>query len=70
MEKSFFTFGAGSRICIGKNISLMEMAKIIPQMLREYEISLAHPKKEWKTKNGWFVQQSGLECVLKKREQR
>jgi cytochrome P450 len=67
MERSFFAFGAGSRTCIGKNISLMEMAKIIPQLLREYKIALAHPKKEWKTKNVWFVQQSGVDCVLTRR---
>jgi cytochrome P450 len=70
MEKSFFSFGAGSRTCVGKNISLMEMTKIIPQMLREYEIILAHPEKDWKMKNRWFVQQSGLDCILKKRERR
>jgi cytochrome P450 len=68
MGKSFFSFGAGSRTCIGKNISLMEMTKIIPQMLREYENILARPEKDWKMKNRWFVQQSGLDWVLKKRE--
>ena len=32
MDRYFMAFGMGSRICIGKNISLMEMAKIIPQL--------------------------------------
>ncbi|KAF8853739.1 putative cytochrome P450 pisatin demethylase [Acephala macrosclerotiorum] len=65
MEKSFFAFGAGSRTCIGKNISLMEMGKIIPQLLREFEIELVN--EEWRTKNVWFVQQSGLDVRLKRR---
>ncbi|GIJ87091.1 hypothetical protein Asppvi_005994 [Aspergillus pseudoviridinutans] len=64
MEQSFFAFGAGSRTCIGKNISLIEMHKIIPQLLREFEIRLHSPEKEWKTKNVWFVQQEGLICDL------
>ncbi|RFU30248.1 hypothetical protein B7463_g6110, partial [Scytalidium lignicola] len=68
MEVSFLSFGAGSRTCVGKNISLMEMAKIVPQLLREYTIGLADPKAEWKTKNHWFVQQTGLSCILTKRK--
>jgi len=51
MEQSFFAFGAGSRTCIGKNISLMEMTKIVPQLLREFEMTLAYRGREWKTKN-------------------
>jgi cytochrome P450 len=67
MEASFISFGAGSRTCVGKNISLMEMHKMVPQLLREYTIELAEPKKEWTTKNHWFVQQNGLDCILTKR---
>lgn len=68
MEKSFFTFGAGSRTCIGKNISLLEMYKIIPQLLREFEIRLYSPEQEWRTRNAWFVQQEGLICDLVRRK--
>ncbi|KAJ5777243.1 pisatin demethylase [Penicillium odoratum] len=68
MEKSFFTFGAGSRTCIGKNISLIEMQKIIPQLLREFEIRLHSPEQDWKTRNAWFVQQEGLICDLVRRK--
>jgi cytochrome P450 len=68
MERSFLAFGAGSRTCIGKNISLMEMAKIVPQLLREYKISLADEGRKWETKNMWFVQQSGVVVRLEKRK--
>ncbi|GFG18849.1 pisatin demethylase, partial [Aspergillus udagawae] len=64
MEQAFFAFGAGSRTCIGKNISLIEMHEIIPQLLREFGIRLHSPVEEWKTKNIWFVQQEGLICDL------
>lgn len=62
MEQSFFAFGAGSRTCVGKNISLIEMHKIIPQLLRDFTFQLHKPGEEWKTKNAWFVQQEGLVC--------
>ncbi|KAL4746079.1 hypothetical protein BDW72DRAFT_185667 [Aspergillus terricola var. indicus] len=67
MEQSFFAFGAGSRTCVGKNISLIEMHKIIPQLLRDFTFRLHRPGEEWKTKNAWFVQQEGLLVDLERR---
>lgn len=64
MEKSFFVFGAGSRTCIGKNISLMEMQKLIPQILRNYELKFHDSERTWRTRNMWFVQQSEFKCNL------
>ncbi|KGO49055.1 Cytochrome P450, E-class, group I [Penicillium expansum] len=67
MEQTFFNFGHGPRSCIGKNISLMEMHKVVPQLLREFEFQMHGPEKEWKTKNVWFVQQEGLICDVVRR---
>ncbi|SNX85455.1 related to Benzoate 4-monooxygenase [Melanopsichium pennsylvanicum] len=38
MERFNMTFGCGSRACIGKNISLMELSKIIPEIMLKYDI--------------------------------
>jgi cytochrome P450 len=38
MNNSLFSFGMGSRTCIGKNISLLEMYKLIPAVLRRFEV--------------------------------
>lgn len=68
MENSLsLNFGAGSRTCLGKHISLIEIHKVIPQLFRTYAVELTHPEKEWKITNHWFVQQDGLICTLKKR---
>ncbi|KAJ5689208.1 cytochrome P450 pisatin demethylase [Penicillium macrosclerotiorum] len=67
MEQSFFVFGAGARSCIGKYVSLVEMHKLIPELLREFEFSLHDIKNEWTTKNVWFVQQEGLVCDITRR---
>lgn len=40
MRRSMFQFGAGSRTCIGKNISLLETYKMIPTFLRKFEVSV------------------------------
>jgi cytochrome P450 len=39
MVRATFTFGAGSRTCIGKNISLLEIYKVIPSLFWRYEVS-------------------------------
>lgn len=38
MRSSMFHFGAGSRTCIGKNISLMETYKMVPSFLKKFEV--------------------------------
>ncbi|KAK9446517.1 cytochrome P450 [Limtongia smithiae] len=68
MNQAWFAFGAGSRTCIGKNISMMEMSKVLPQLFREYTVELADAKKEWKTRNVWFVQQEGVVVRLQRRK--
>ncbi|KEF58631.1 uncharacterized protein A1O9_06557 [Exophiala aquamarina CBS 119918] len=54
MNGTLFQFGAGARTCIGKNISLLEMYKLIPAFLRRFEVRLNDPSKDWKLHNGKF----------------
>ncbi|KAM0273135.1 hypothetical protein ACHAQH_008484 [Verticillium albo-atrum] len=39
MKSCLFSFGAGSRTCIGKNISLLEIFKLVPAVLRTFEVT-------------------------------
>ncbi|KAL4957002.1 hypothetical protein BDW69DRAFT_191947 [Aspergillus filifer] len=57
MNGSMLHFGAGARTCIGKNISLMEIYKLVPSFLRRFEVRLADPEQEWQLWNAWFVRQ-------------
>lgn len=68
MERSFLAFGAGPRTCLGKNISLLEISKVVPQLLRQFDFQLSHPEKEWKLYDYWFVRQTGLICRVIKRK--
>lgn len=39
MKSAMFQFGAGARTCIGKNISLLEIYKLVPSLLTRFEVS-------------------------------
>ena len=40
MEKSMLHFGAGNHSCLGKNISVREMYKLVPSLMRTFKVSL------------------------------
>jgi cytochrome P450 len=40
MKSTMFQFGAGARTCLGKNVSLLEMYKLVPSFLLRYEVSV------------------------------
>lgn len=61
MDKCMLHFGAGTRTCIGKNISIAEIHKLIPYLLKTFHVELWEPEKTWKTTNSWFNKQEGLE---------
>lgn len=68
MEKHMLIFGAGTRTCIGKNISLAEIHKLVPHVLRHFKLELWDKDREWKTINTWFNRQEGVEVRLTRRQ--
>ncbi|KAH1494942.1 hypothetical protein LV164_001306 [Aspergillus fumigatus] len=67
MNAADLTFGAGSRVCIGRNLGMMEVYKVVATLVSRYEIELVDPKGEWKTHNSFFVRQEGIEVRLRRR---
>ena len=57
-------FGLGPRKCTGEQIALMEMNKVIPQLIRRFEFDIPG---EWKIVNRWFVTHEGLPAKVKLR---
>ncbi|KAK2609701.1 hypothetical protein N8I77_003190 [Diaporthe amygdali] len=58
MNAMYMPFGLGSRTCIGKNISLLEIAKVIPYLVRNFDMTLIEPLSkmpELPSKCAWFV---------------
>ncbi|KAF9890027.1 hypothetical protein FE257_006707 [Aspergillus nanangensis] len=62
MERSFLAFGHGSRTCIGKNISILEMGKLVPQILRHFDVEWA---SDWKVHTYFFAKQNPQPQLLK-----
>ncbi|RVX65790.1 hypothetical protein B0A52_10321 [Exophiala mesophila] len=60
MDRTFFSFGHGTRSCIGKNIAMLEMGKFVPQILRTFDIEWASPTQDWTVKTYWFHRQRNL----------
>ncbi|KAF7539421.1 hypothetical protein G7054_g2167 [Neopestalotiopsis clavispora] len=67
MNSANFVFGKGNRTCIGKNISLLEIYKMLPSFFYVYEVSLTEPEKEWRTHNSWFVRQETSDFYIRHR---
>jgi cytochrome P450 len=70
MDRNFLSFGAGPRVCLGKNISLLEMFKVIPQIVRRFEFEVINGDEKdggysWKTL--WFTKQK-FDCIVRARE--
>ena len=61
-----FSFGGGSRTCLGKNVSLLEMTKVVPQIVRKFDLVFADDKP-WSLYSTWFVWQEYY-CYVKERE--
>ena len=59
MQRYWMPFRLGSRTCIGKNISLLEITKVVPELVRKFDFELTdglqyeHAEMEWI--DMWFV---------------
>ncbi|EXK27496.1 hypothetical protein FOXG_17521 [Fusarium oxysporum f. sp. lycopersici 4287] len=64
MNRHWIPFGLGSRTCLGRHISRLEVSKLIPRIIREfnYELDgdLAQKGTKWSTFNYWFVKPKGF----------
>lgn len=64
MDHYWMPFGLGSRTCLGKHISLLEIGKVIPRLVRGFEFELVGGGK-WETCNHWFVKPRDFEVRVK-----
>ncbi|KAH0830997.1 hypothetical protein AYO21_06524 [Fonsecaea monophora] len=64
MEHSLLSFGAGKRSCLGKNIAMLELHKLVPALLMKFKIELDDPTREWEVSNAWVLNQTGLDVRL------
>lgn len=62
-------FGGGSRICTGRHFALLEMNKLLPQLLRRYKITLLKPGRLTHNSTGFFIIRWDMPIKLELRQQ-
>lgn len=65
MNGAMFQFGAGARTCIGKNISLLEIYKLVPTFLRNFKVSTVSYPCDNNIQYILFTRQTTNECSSK-----
>ncbi|RKL01274.1 Cytochrome P450 momooxygenase gsfF [Fusarium oxysporum] len=69
MDKYMMAFGGGTRTCLGKNIALIELHKLSPQLIRNYRFEFYDRNRtRWHTRNTFFARQEGIVVRVKHRE--
>lgn len=68
MENELLTFGAGKRTCLGRNIAMLELHKLVPAVLLRYDMRLFDETKEWKLRNSWIVAQEGVDVIINRKQ--
>jgi cytochrome P450 len=61
-------FGAGPRGCLGKNIAMIELSTLIPDLVRNFNFELVNPEARLETLNVFFVKQKNFRVFITKRE--
>ncbi|KAG9256757.1 cytochrome P450 [Emericellopsis atlantica] len=71
MNQHWMPFGLGSRTCIGRHISMLEITKVIPRIVRDFDFELspsaARQEATWSTQNLWFVKPTDFIVRVKAR---
>ncbi|KAK3616236.1 hypothetical protein LTR22_027138 [Elasticomyces elasticus] len=66
MRRNWLPFGLSSRTCIGKNISMLEMTKLVPELVRHFDFELVS-SEEREVMSHWFVIPKALNATVKQR---
>ncbi|KAJ6015172.1 hypothetical protein N7540_009763 [Penicillium herquei] len=67
MNQMYMPFGLGSRTCLGKHISILEMSKLIPRLVRDYDLTSLRNTMD--TENYWFVKPTNFDVCVSPRRQ-
>ena len=53
---------------MGMNISLMEINKLLPELVMRFDFEFEDPAREWTVYNDWFVKQENIKVKVKTRK--
>ncbi|GKT50770.1 pisatin demethylase [Colletotrichum spaethianum] len=68
MNRHWIPFGLGTRTCIGRHISMLEISKLVPRIVRDFDFRLQERADEsWETKSMTFVKPKNFMVTVKAR---
>ncbi|KXH40984.1 hypothetical protein CNYM01_05460 [Colletotrichum nymphaeae SA-01] len=68
-DRSTMTFGgSGPRMCIGRNIALVELHKFVAQFVHVFDFKLVNTDTPWRIKAYWFAYQSEVFMNISRRK--
>lgn len=67
MDAAMYVFGMGARVCLGKEIALMEMHKLVPEIIRRFDLEVLEEGK-WVVTGGIASHAPGLKVLIKARK--
>lgn len=65
MDRNWLSFGLGSRNCIGRHISMLEMKKFFPEVLRRFDFEFIDKDQKLEMQNIWFVVPGAIDVRVK-----
>jgi cytochrome P450 len=66
-EANFAGFGLGRRTCIGRQLAMFQLSKLVPEVLRRYQVKWAGDEKGWQVGGGVFAKQRGVVVRMEQR---
>ncbi|KAF2170613.1 hypothetical protein M409DRAFT_64291 [Zasmidium cellare ATCC 36951] len=69
MDSYFMPFGLGSRTCIGRHISMLEMCKVIPMVISQFDFDLVDRMERFETVDIFLVKPKDFRVVVRARSQ-
>ncbi|KAK8043955.1 hypothetical protein PG994_012793 [Apiospora phragmitis] len=67
MNNADLTFGAGSRVCLGKHLGLLQVYKVVATLVARYDLELVDPAKNWWVRCAFFLRQRGPDVRIRRR---
>ncbi|KAF4550341.1 Cytochrome P450-like protein 23 [Elsinoe fawcettii] len=68
LDSNDMTFGgSGPRMCIGRNIALVEVYKFVAQLVRNFDVEIVNPEQPWRVVSYWFAYQHDFFVRIKTR---
>ncbi|KAM0789779.1 hypothetical protein ACM66B_006632 [Microbotryomycetes sp. NB124-2] len=68
LQKYNLAFGQGARVCLGKNISMMEMLKLLPSLVWHWDLVFENEAVPFKVNESWFTVPRDMKCRLRRRD--